>query len=128
MVKKFVLFVVLLVVGTIQFRNAMYNGRLVAFLDKAPDRKGTATVLYGMGCYFEIFNENRRAFEAYKRIMDRYPKCRYAEGAQFGKGLMLERLGDFPGAVVEYRKFVELFPKSKKAISVQNNIYLLGGR
>jgi outer membrane protein assembly factor BamD (BamD/ComL family) len=104
------------------------SGQLLAKLDAKPHRRGTATVLYTVGRYYDVMNNNRNALKYYERIVERYPKSRYGMEASFGVALCHERLKDFKKALEEYVVFVEKYPDSKYSTSVRNNIEILRSR
>jgi len=110
-------------------RDQVASGRFIAFLERHPDRRGTATVIFYMARYYEIFNDNHKALEHYQRITKRYPKSpRYGEKAQFGVASSYERLKKIPDAIAEYQKYVENYPDGQYNISVRNNITILQSR
>ena len=110
-------------------RDQVASGRFVALLERHPDRRGTATVIFYLARYYEIFNDNRKALEHYQRITKRYPKSpRYGEEAQFGLASSYERLKKYPEAIAEYEKYLELYPNGRYRASVATNITILSGR
>ena len=51
----------------------------------------------------------------FQEVLEKYPKSKWADNAQFGLGLIYEELGDYQKAVEELRKVVKDYPKGDKA-------------
>src|SRR5262245_43628736 len=100
-------------------RDQIASGRFVSYLERHPDRRGTATVIFYLARYYEVFSDNQKALEHYQRITKRYPKSpRYGEKAQFGVAVSYEHLKNYPEAIAEYEKYMELYPNGQYRVSV----------
>jgi TolA-binding protein len=126
--KQFALFVLAIVLSALAWRDFVGSGRFLQYLDAHPDRRGTATMLYYLASYYEVFQRDAKALEAYERVANRYPLSRYGEDAQFGVASSWERLKRWDKAKEEYEEFLEKYPGSKYAVSVRNNIEILKTR
>jgi len=126
--KKFALFVLAIVLAALAWRDFVGSGRFLRYLDGHPDRKGTATMLFYLGSYYEVFQKDDKAVEAYQRVAERYPRSRYGEKAQFGVASSWERMKRWDKAREEYEKFLEMYPGSGYATSVRNNIEIIKTR
>jgi TolA-binding protein len=126
--KQFALFVLAIVLAALGWRDFVGSGRFLAYLDAHPHRKGTASMLFYLGSYYEVFQKDQKALEAYERVADRYPNSRYGEKAQFGVGSAWERMRRYDKAREEYEEFLERYPGSRFAVSVRNNVEILKTR
>ena len=126
--KQFLLFVVSVFLLIFWLADFVGGGGLIAQLDKNPDRRGTATVAFYTGRYYDIMNKPEKALEFYQRVADRYPRSRYGMEALYGVASSYEQKHDYRKALELYEKFAEAYPKNKYSVSVQNNISILKSR
>jgi TolA-binding protein len=126
--RGFAIFVAAVVFGALAWRDYVGSGRFLKYLDAHPNRRGTASMLFYMGGYYEVFQKDDKALEAYDRVANRYPNSRYGDKAQFGVASSWERLKRWDKAREEYEEFLEKYPNSRYATSVRNNIEILKTR
>lgn len=126
--QRFLLFVLFTVLSIFWFRDFVASGRFLAQADAHPSRRGTATALYVLGRYYDIFNKPDKAVAAYGRVARRYPKSRYGMEAQHGLAEGYERLKDYRRALEEYQRFLDEYPGNRYAVSVRNNVEILKSR
>jgi tetratricopeptide (TPR) repeat protein len=121
-VRNFLFFVLLCVFGVFWVDDYVSSGRMIALLDAHPHRRGTASALFYMGRYYELFGHEERSLQCYSRIVERYPKSRYGMDAHMGQAVALEHLKRYREALECYHAFLEKFPASPNATTVKNSI------
>lgn len=126
--KQFALFVLAIILAAFAWRDFVGSGRFLAYLDAHPNRKGTSSMLFYLGSYYEVFQKDQKALDAYDRVAARYPRSRYGEKAQFGVASSWERMKRWDKAREEYEEFLEKYPGSRFATSVRNNVEILKTR
>lgn len=126
--RRFLLFFLFLVLSVLWFKDFVGSGRFLGLMDRRPDRRGTATALFLLGRYYEVFSRDAQAEQYYRRVVERYPRSRYGMEAHYGLASCYERLRQYDRALEEYQKFLESHPRSKYAASVRNNVEILKAR
>ncbi len=79
------------------------------------EKVSTAKKYFDRGA--EYFKEKSFALGAleFQKVLEKHPKSKWADNAQFGLGLIYEELGDYQKAVEELGKVVTNYPKGDKA-------------
>lgn len=85
------------------------------------------TLLYILGSFHEVINQDRKALENYQRVVKIYPDSRWGDAAQFGIGSSYERLHDQKKALEEFEIYLKKYPRGRFQKSVSNNVSLLKG-
>lgn len=62
-----------------------------------------------------FLDDNSRAIEIFKKVVDNSPYGEYAPLAQFKLGLMYKRIGDYPGAEEAFKNLITGYPGSELA-------------
>jgi tetratricopeptide (TPR) repeat protein len=108
---------------------AFPQGHLLKFCDENRHFRGVATALFVMARADDLFNNYPEARDLYQRIVDRYPRSRYAMTSLFGVAEMSEKAKEFRRAIAEYTKFLEEYPDSGPLSTIAgNNVAILSAR
>ncbi len=79
------------------------------------EKVSTAKEYFDQGArYFKERNFALGALE-FQKVLEKYPKSKWADNAQFGLGLIYEELGEYQKAVKELEKVITHYPKGDKA-------------
>ncbi len=97
------------------------------YIEKHPETWAGDTILYGLGSFHEVINQDRKALRMYERVVQLYPDSPRGDVAQFGVASSCERLKDRRRSLVEYELYKEKYPKGRYITSVARNIEVLKG-
>ncbi len=103
------------------------EGGIGRYIDSRPTLYGGDTVLFVLGGFHEIMNQDQKALGMYQRVVVLYPKSRFGDDAQYGVASSYERLNNRRKALEEYQKYLEKYPQGRYHVSVSRNITLLKG-
>jgi tetratricopeptide (TPR) repeat protein len=101
------------------------RGGVGRYIERNPYFYGGERILYILGSFHEIWNQNQQALEMYARIRKVYPDSRWSDEAQFGVASSYERLKDRKKALEEFENYMKEFPNGRFHASVSKNISLL---
>jgi tetratricopeptide (TPR) repeat protein len=104
------------------------KGGLIDYCDRNPKSGWAPRILHCLGWGYEMVGGYEKMIQVDKRLVERYPDSPYAESAQFGWALALEKLNHYPEAIEQYEAFLEKYPDSRYATSVRNNTGILRSR
>ncbi len=117
------------VLGNVEFQRRDYDAALAAYAQASRQGRGTIAALsqLDMGYAREAKGDPRQALEAYERALAGgaarsflYPDLLLA------KARVQEQLGDAPGAIETYRRFLRDLPGSSRGDEVRGRLALLG--
>lgn len=120
----FVLFSALAFYG---WDQGVTEGGIGRYIEGRPPFYQGDRILYVIGSFHEIMNQDQKALGMYQRIVTLYPKSRFGDDAQYGVAACYERLNNRRKALEEYQKYLEKYPQGRFHISVSRNITLLRG-
>ncbi|MBI4395980.1 MAG: hypothetical protein HY548_02720 [Elusimicrobia bacterium] len=126
--RKYLLSFLLFVYGVFWWSRFVSSGRLLKQAEAHPNLRGTATVLFVVASYYDVFERPGKAGPHYKMIANLYPRSRYGAKARYGLANCLEREMRYAEALVEYEKFLKDYPKDEFSASVEKNIGFLRSR
>lgn len=123
--RGFLLFVLCVGAFFYGWDQGITKGALGRYIEKHPTVYGGERLLYVLGGFHEVWNEDKKALEMYDRIRRVYPESRWSDEAQYGVASSYERLKNRQKALEEYEKYIKEFPKGRFHESVSKNISLL---
>ena len=103
------------------------QGGLGRYIETHPTFFRGDDLLYVLGSFHEVVNQDRKALGMYQRVVKLYPDSRWRESAQYGVASSYERLHDRKKALEEYEIYQKKYPRGRFRVSVGNNISLLKG-
>jgi tetratricopeptide (TPR) repeat protein len=109
------------------WNQGVTEGKLGLYIETHPAFFHGDDVLYVLGSFHEIMNQDAKALSMYQRIADIFPESRWGDDAQFGVASSYERLRNRKKALEEYEKYQKKYPNGRFHVSVSNNISLLKG-
>ena len=124
MLGKILLFFAVLIGLTVMVHNGIQDRSLLAYLDKHPHPKYSPPAHYYIGQGLYIFQNLSEAATYFIRVPERYPASSYADGAYFAYVQCLEDDPSTPRdrLVIEYQRYLELYPNGKHAQAVERRI------
>lgn len=103
------------------------KGKVGQYIESHPTFYRGDAVLYALGSFHEVMNQDAKALRMYQRIADVFPDSRWGEDAHYGVASSYERLHDRKKALEAYERYQKEFPNGKFRVSVSKNISLLKG-
>lgn len=125
--RGFLIFVFLSAAAFYGWNQGVTEGKLGQYIEGHPTFYRGDDVLYVLGSFHELMNQDEKALGMYQRIVDVFPDSRWGDDAQYGVASSYERLHDRKMALKEYEKYQKKFPNGRFRVSVSNNISLLKG-
>ena len=108
-------------------RRLKQETAFIALRDRAlklyPRSSDTEELCYSVATYYDVNYEYRKAHDAYKVLVQAFPKGKYAERAQLKTALAAWFEGNYAGAAQEFRNYIIANPGSSTAGS---GMYWLG--
>jgi soluble lytic murein transglycosylase len=95
--------------------NATARDRYEALLASDPDRSSEAIAWFYLGALAERRGERFEAIDAYAASLVADPAGRLADDARYWRGRVLDELGEYAAAAIEYGQVVEQYPTSSFA-------------
>jgi outer membrane protein assembly factor BamD (BamD/ComL family) len=125
--RGFLIFVFSVVAFFWGWNRGITEGGIGRFIETHPTFYRGDTVLYVLGSFHEVINQDQKALGMYQRVMALYPDSRWGDAAQFGIGSSHERLHDRKNALKEFEIYLKKYPRGRFQKSVSNNLSLLKG-
>ena len=125
--RGFMIFVLIVAAFFYGWDRGITQGEIGRFIEDHPTFYAGDTVLYVLGSFHEVINQDEKALGMYQRIVNLYPTSRWGDDAQFGVASSYERLHNRRKALEEYQKYLEKYPQGRYHNSVSNNVSLLRG-
>ncbi len=125
--RGFFIFVLSCVAFFYGWNRGITEGGVGRYIENHPTFYRGDTVLYALGSFHEVINQDRKALAMYQRVVKLYPDSPWGDASQFGVGSSYERLHDRKKALEEFEKYLKKYPQGRFQKSVANNVSLLKG-
>jgi hypothetical protein len=124
--KKYLVFVAVVVASIYLFRGIIQNGRLEKYLDAHPDNSLNPAVEYYWGMLLSFANHREGAVYRLSRVVSKYPKSAYAADAWTEYIGILDDMGYRNRVLEESKKFIQSeYSKSPKAELIKRKIAII---
>lgn len=100
--KKFIIFVVIVIGGMIWLKDWITSGKMDAYIAAHPDPKVTPQVLLGLGEFYFTVQDHKSAAYYYRWILDSYPKTPRKARVHWQLGRSYEEIGKRGEAIEQY--------------------------
>lgn len=125
--RGFLIFVFSAVAVFYGWNRGVTEGGIGRYIEGHPTVYHGDTVLYVLGSFHEVINQDQKALGMYQRVVKLYPDSRWGDAAQFGVGSSYERMRDRKKALEEFEKYLKKYPQGRFQKSVSNDVSLLKG-
>ncbi len=109
------------------WNHAITQQGIARYVDQHPKLWKADLVLFTLGSFHEVINQDEKSLAMYQRIVKAYPESAHGEEAQFRVASAYERLKNRARALEEYEVYLEKFPEGRFSRSVNINIRLIKG-
>lgn len=103
------------------------DGGIGRYIEGHPTFYHGDTVLYVLGSFHEVINQDQKAAGMYQRVVKLYPDSRWGDASQFGVASSYERMHDRNKALEEFEIYLKKYPHGRFQKSVSNDVSLLKG-
>ncbi len=100
--KKFIIFVIVIVGGVIWIKDWATSGKMDAYIATHPDPKITPQILMGLGEFYFTIQDKKTATYYFKWLLEGYPKFQRAGRAHWQLGRSYEETGKKHEALDQY--------------------------
>jgi TolA-binding protein len=127
--RKLLIFLVIVMVFGLWFRDYVRSGRFDRSLDQLPYPAVKAPFEYYLGMVLSLANQDQSALNRFERVTEKYPKTEYAPLALAERINILDRTASHEQVLDESRKFVKDFPdhpaahRLRRKIEIIENVY-----
>ncbi len=110
--KKFIIFIVIVIGGMVWLKDWITSGKMDAYLAAHPNPKVTPHILFGLGEFYFVAQEHKPAAYYYKWILDSYPKHPRRDRIHWQLGRSYEEIGKRGEAMEQYTILMSSYGKT----------------
>lgn len=125
--RGFFIFVLSCVAFFYGWNRGITEGGVGRYIEERPTFYRGDTVLYVLGSFHEVINQDLKALAMYQRVVKLYPDSPWGDSSQYGIASSYERLHNRKKAIEESETYLKKYPRGRFYKSVSQNLSLLKG-
>jgi len=123
--RKLLIFLVIVMISGMWFRDYVRRGRFDRSIDQLPYPGFKAPFEYCLGIVLELAYQNQSALNRFERVTEKYPKTEYAPLSLNERINILDRTASLEEVVNECRRFLKDFPDHPEARRIRRKIEII---